>query len=98
MPCKIEVTDVKIDTISGKSNKTGKDFSFRKQSVWLHTPTDVYPKQTEIILSDDITGYPKGFYLLDDTSIYVDRNGRLAINPVLKPMPTSPVQQPAGVK
>lgn len=93
MPLKIEITQVKIDTIQGKSNKTGKDFSFRKQSVWLHTPTDVYPKETEIILDDNVTGYPVGNYLLDDSSIYVDRNGRLAVNPVLKPVPASPAQK-----
>jgi len=91
MPTKIEITKTAVETISGKSKKTGNDFSFRKQQCWLHSPKEVYPSESEIIINDDMTPYPVGFYVLCDTSVFVDRNGRLAINPILKPMPASPV-------
>ena len=96
MPLKIEITKTAVETISGKSNKTQKEFSFRKQQCWLHSPKEVYPSETEIIINDDQTPYPVGTYVLCDSSIYVDRNGRLAINPVLKPIPASPVQKQAA--
>lgn len=93
MPTKIEITKTTVETISGKSKATQKDFSFRKQQCWLHMPKEVYPSETEIIINDDQTPYPVGMYVLCDSSIYVDRNGRLAINPVLKPIPASPAQK-----
>lgn len=91
MATKIEITKTTVETISGKSNKTGNEFSFRKQECWFHSPKEAYPSKTEIILNNDMTPYPVGMYVLCDSSIYVDRNGRLAINPVLKPIPASSV-------
>ena len=50
-----------------------------------------YPEKVEIILDKNAEGaalfYPAGDYTLSPNSIYVDRNGSLAIAPRLVPIP-----------
>jgi len=80
---KIEFKDNKTESFSGTSKKTNKPFSITKQVGWLHG-TEAYPVKVEIMLKDEQKPYSRGFYRVDaDSSIYVDRNNRLAISPVL---------------
>lgn len=80
---KIEVKTNQVETFSGISKKTGNPFSISKQEGWLHGK-DAYPVKLELMLKDENKPYQTGFYRLDiDQSIYLDRNGRLSISPVL---------------
>lgn len=80
---KIEFKNNETESFSGTSQKTGKPFKITKQVGWFHGK-DPYPAKVEVMLKDDQRPYSAGFYRVDvDSSLYVDRNNRLAISPVL---------------
>jgi hypothetical protein len=80
-----EVLSASHETVSGTSKATGKPFSFNKQVIYAHQAGNPYPDKTEIILQDDQAAYPVGTYTISNNSIYVDRNNRLALSPMLIP-------------
>lgn len=82
----IEITSSETENVSGTSNRTGKPYSFKKQTAYLHVFGQDYPDKTELILDDAQVAYAPGHYHLDGESIYVDRNGRLALTPKLVPV------------
>lgn len=79
----VEVTSVALETISGIGKASGKPFSFDKQTVYLHVEGQPYPEKSEIIINEGTTPYAIGKYEIAPASIVVDRNGRLALEPVL---------------
>jgi hypothetical protein len=80
-----EVLLSQYETVSGTSKKTGNPFSFNKQEIYAHKEGNPYPDKTEIILQDGQAAYLVGQYKLSPDSVYVDRNGRLALSPMLVP-------------
>lgn len=88
MPKRIEIKSTEVDTFSGNAKATGKPFQMHKQTGWLHGD-EAYPEKIELVLRDPLKPYPPGLYVIDyDKSVYVDRNQRVSINPVLMPAPT----------
>lgn len=79
----IEIHDEPIRTISG-SNDRG-NYSFRVQNVYLRNPESIYPQQFEHTLYDDAQPLPVGTHYLADTSVYVNKKGKLAISIKLSP-------------
>lgn len=100
---KVSVTSTEVRNQSGNAKATGKPYSLDFQTVWIHTSDRAgnllpYPEKVEIILEKDKTGaalfYAPGDYALAPSSVYVDRNGSLAIAPRLVPL--KPAPKPAG--
>lgn len=87
---KIETTDTKI--LEGKSARTNKDYKFKIQNAWVWTldpqtkEYPSYPQKIELMLDFESEPYPVGFYELDLSSIYVNRQGRLDVSPKLAPV------------
>lgn len=93
---KVSVTSTEVRNQSGNAKTSGKPYSLNFQEVWVHTSDrkgnpNPYPEKVEIILDKNAEGaalfYPAGDYTLSPNSIYVDRNGSLAIAPRLVPIP-----------
>lgn len=89
---KVSVTSTDIRNQSGNVKATGKPYSLNFQTVWFHTfdrsgKPNPYPEKVEIILEKNEQGaplfWPPGEYTLAPESIYVNRNGDLAISPRL---------------
>jgi hypothetical protein len=78
----VEILNPNARTISGVSKKTGGDYSFKVQEAYLHS-SEGYPEKFEITLQDGASPYGKGFYDLAPDSVYIDRQGKLAISPKL---------------
>jgi len=78
----VEILNPTARTIAGVSKKTGNDYSFKVQEAYLHSD-DAYPEKFEITLQDGSSPYGKGFYDLAADSVYIDRQGRLAVSPRL---------------
>ena len=92
---KVSVTSTEVRNQSGNAKASGKPYSLNFQEVWVHTSDrkgnpNPYPEKVEIILEKNEQGaalfYPAGEYTLSPNSIYVDRNGSLAISPRLVPV------------
>lgn len=86
MAIKIEVMSPAVETFSGLAKESKKPYTINKQAGWLHNPAEPYPTKIDLMLKDASKPYAVGVYTIDlDKSLYVDRNGRLAITPVLIP-------------
>lgn len=92
---KVSVTSTEVRNQSGNAKASGKPYSLNFQEVWVHTSDrkgnpNPYPEKVEVILDKNEQGaalfYPAGEYTLSPNSIYVDRNGTLAISPRLVPV------------
>ena len=81
---KFEITNTTSENISG-TGKNGKPFSFNKQTIYAHTEGEIYPLKSEFILEDNQAPLSIGLYDLHPSSVYIDRNGRVAINPLFIP-------------
>lgn len=94
----IKVTVYKTDVRNqrGVAKTSGKAYNMNFQEVWLHTldkagNPNPHPEKTEIILETAEDGaalfHPPGEYTLHPSSIYLDRNGNIAIAPRLAAVP-----------
>jgi hypothetical protein len=72
---KIEVKHV----IAKKGSNAGKAFEIPEQHCWAHLPGDPHPTRVIRAVGRDAEALKPGMYMLDPTSIYVDRYGNLAI-------------------
>ena len=79
---KIEILSETLENVSGTA-KSGKPFSFNKQTAYLHSEKVPYPEKTELIINDGQPPYTPGIYELHEDSIVLDRNGRLSVTPIL---------------
>jgi hypothetical protein len=79
-----EITSAQSENISG-TGKNGKPFSFNKQTIYAHVEGETYPLKSEFILEDGQAPLSIGTYDLHPSSVYIDRNGRVAINPLFIP-------------
>jgi len=86
----IEVKEATAREISGNSKGTNKPYSFGVQTIWAHVvekdgKPSAYPIKTEVMLDNGKAPYPVGQYVLDPSSVYVNRNGRLDLSVRLMP-------------
>ena len=98
---KISVTSAEVRNQRGNAKASGKPYDLYFQTVYVHTfdrsgKPNPYPEKTEIILDKDEHGsplvYPVGDYILAPSSIYVSRNGDMAVQPrLVKPQPAPKV-------
>ena len=97
---KVTVAQTAVRVIKGVSEKTpGKPrpYEFRVQPAYAHTVDEQgnaspYPDKCEIGLDDNQQPYAVGDYQLHPSSVYIDRNGRWAVQPRLTPL----VKRPAA--
>lgn len=88
---KVTVAQSTVKELSGVGKTSGKPYAMRIQSGYAHTVdkdgnVPPYPEKIEMILDKDQPSYPVGEYQLHPSSVYVDRDGRLAISPRLAPL------------
>jgi hypothetical protein len=93
----IRITVAQADTRAIRfTDKHGKPAVFHVQPAYAHTVdrqgnTPPYPEKIELALDKDpqtgeALSYAPGDYQLHPSSIYVDRNGRLAVSARLAPL------------
>lgn len=91
----VTVAQTTVRELSGNSKATGKPYHLRFQAGYAHTVDadgnkPPFPEKFEISLRDNQAPYPVGDYTLDASAIYIDRDGKLAITPRLKPYKPAP--------
>ena len=100
---RVSVKSTDVRNQSGNAKATGKPYSLDFQTVWMHTVDrkgnpNPYPEKVEIMLEKNESGaalfYPAGEYVLAPQSVYLSRNGDLAISPRLTALKAEP--KPAG--
>jgi hypothetical protein len=82
--------EVPADSVRQITSKNGKAYTL--QSGYVHTfsrngQLHPHPVRAEWFIDRDEQPAPAGVYLLAPASIYVDRQGRLAVAPKLVPAP-----------
>lgn len=87
---KITVPSLPVRNMAGTS-KAGKAYDLNFQTIYCHTADQTgqplpFPEKTEIILDKGQVAFPAGEYTLLPNSLYVDRDGRLAVAPKLAPV------------
>lgn len=95
---KIRILNDKVQHLAGVGKTSGKPYELNIQTGYAYTvdgdgQVAEIPEKFEFILDRDQSPLKRGEYTLSPDAIYVDRNGRIAINPRLVP-----VQAAAGVK
>jgi hypothetical protein len=90
---KITIASSDIRNMKGVGKLSQKPYDLNFQTAYVHTSDKAghlnpYPEKVELMLEkDSSTGapisYAVGDYVLADSSIYVDRQGNLALRPVL---------------
>lgn len=96
---KFTVASKDVREQKGTGKQSGKPYHMFFQTVYAHTldrngQPNPYPEKTEIILDTDKDGlgvpvpkvYEPGEYQLHPASIYVDRQGGVAVAPRLVPL------------
>ena len=68
--------------------KNAKPYHLRIQSGYAHTldaegNKPPFPEKFELMLDSDQAAYPVGEYALGPNSVYIDRDGRMAVSPKL---------------
>lgn len=101
---KVTIHSAEVRHMSGTSKTTQKPYNMAFQEGYFHTvgkdgKPAPYPQKVEFMLDKDKEGaalfYPPGEYHLDASSIYVDRNGRLALSVRLAKAPAKTAAQPS---
>lgn len=97
----VSVTSTEVRNQRGTAKASGKAYDLNFQTVWFHTHDrngnkNPYPEKSEIILEKNEQGAPLfwsiGEYTLAPSSVYLDRNGNLAIAPRLQALKPKAVQ------
>lgn len=86
---KIQVETMVVAAKNGTSAKTGKPYSIREQEAWMfgydrEGKPHPHPQRIRLTLDDDQKPYEIGEYILDPSSIYVDRFNQIAIRARLR--------------
>jgi hypothetical protein len=92
---KVIVHNGEARQIAGTSKTTNKPYSFRVQEAYLFTLNKEgqpapFPEKFEVMLDDNQAPYAPGEYQLHPSSIYLDRQGRVAVSPRLAPLAKRP--------
>lgn len=91
---KITITSDKTHTPPGTSPKTGKPYTFRLQTGYLHEVDDEgvvseIPAKFEFFVPDNRAPYARGNYTLADSAVRLDYNGKLETRMNLVPVPAA---------
>jgi hypothetical protein len=88
---KVTVYGLPVREFSGNARESGKPYHLRIQTVYAHIVDEQgnslpVPEKFEIILEKDAHPFAPGEYTLHPSSLYLDRNGKLALSPRLAPL------------
>ena len=96
---KITVHSADLQHLHGTSKVSGKAYSMFKQVAYFHTLDKTgnplpFPEKGEVMVEKDNVGqgipYAPGLYQLHPSSLYLDRNGQIAVAPKLVPLQSKP--------
>lgn len=82
---KIQIEKATSSNKSGKSQRTGKEYSIDEQPALLFKDGETYPDKIRITLKQGERPYPVGIYTLADESFTVSGYGSLEVRPTLVP-------------
>lgn len=93
---KIRILSDKINILKGTGKESGKPYEMHIQTAYAYTVNDLgevaeIPEKFEFVLPKDADGFiskplARGDYTLSPSAVYIDRNGRMSINPRLMPI------------
>lgn len=88
---RITVPALPVRNMKGVGKTSGKPYDLNIQTVYCHTSDTEgnplpFPEKSEVILDAGQQPYAAGDYTLSPASLYVDRQGRLAVAPKLVPL------------
>lgn len=88
---RIIVSKQTVRNLDGVSKTTGKEYHLRIQEAWAYPVDeegncDPFPQKFEIMLDRDQPAYAPGEYTLHPSSVYMSREGKLALSPRLAPV------------
>lgn len=91
----IRVLSDKVNVLKGVGKESGKPYEMHIQTAYAFTVNDLgevaeIPEKFEFVLQRDDDGsirkpLARGDYTLSPSAVYIDRNGRMSINPRLMP-------------
>lgn len=87
----IAITSPEIREMKGIGRTSGKPYHMRFQTAHAFTVSSdgevaEFPDKFEIILEENQSPYPRGKYVLQPSSLYVSRDGRIECTPRLVPV------------
>ena len=85
---KIEVKSADIGVKSGTSRRTGKPYTIREQTAWLHLASEPYPQRCVLQVEEGQEPYAPGFYETAD-ELRVGSFGRLEVSRSMRLVPSS---------
>lgn len=93
---KIRILSDKLNILKGTGKESGKPYEMHIQTAYAYTVNDLgevaeIPEKFEFVLPKDADGFickplARGDYTLSPSAVYIDRNGRMSINPRLMPI------------
>jgi hypothetical protein len=88
---KVTIAQTTVRELKGTSKTSGKPYHMRFQNGYAHTVdkdgnAPPYPEKFEVMLDAEQPAYAPGEYQLHPSSLYIDRDGRLAVSARLAPL------------
>ncbi len=93
---KVRILSDKLNVLKGTGKESGKPYEMHIQTAYAYTVNDAgevaeIPEKFEFVLPKDSDGFiskplPRGDYTISANAVYIDRNGRMSINPRLVPV------------
>lgn len=88
---KIRILTDKTQHLKGVGKTSGKPYDMHLQTAYAYTidadgQQSEIPEKFEFVLDQDQPPFQRGDYTLTPDAVYIDRNGRMGINPKLKPV------------
>jgi hypothetical protein len=80
---RIEIKNEELKLVSGRSVRSGKDYSFHTQTAYVHIEGKPYPVEMKLTIDAGNSAYKIGIYDLSPSSFYVDKFGNLGLSPKL---------------
>ena len=89
---KIRILTDKTQHLKGVGKASGKPYDMHLQTAYAFTidgdgTVSEIPEKFEFVLEQEQPPFQRGDYTLTPDAVYIDRNGRMGINPKLKPVP-----------
>jgi hypothetical protein len=89
---KVRILTDKTQHLKGIGKASGKPYDMHLQTAYAFTidgdgTVSEIPEKFEFVLEQGQLPFPRGDYTVTPDAIFVDRNGRMGINPKLKPVP-----------
>jgi len=88
----VTIAQTTVRDLKGNAKLSGKPYHLRIQTAYAHTVDaqgnkPPFPEKFEIMLDADQQAYQPGNYTLHPSSLYIDRDGKLAVGARLAPLP-----------